>query len=95
MKISFIENRYKTIFWAAIAKEMRALGCKTSWLIQNPAFSPTTEPQNTAYKIPFPSRTDLTSKDKNGELEKVIKADRYINYFGGSAEHYSHYKKYI
>lgn len=95
MKISFIENRYKTIFWAALAKELRALNCATSWLVQNPAFSPTSEPQNTVYKIPFPSRADLTKDNKTNELKKVIKADRYINYFGGSEKHYAHYKKSI
>lgn len=95
MKFCFVENRYKTIFWSALAKELRSMGCKTSWLIQNPVFAPIDEPLSTLFTVEFPCRTDLIDAYDIGLLEKTFRADRNINYFGGSAKHYGYYKKMI
>ncbi|WP_131189458.1 hypothetical protein [Stutzerimonas kirkiae] len=95
MKFAFIENRYKTIFWAELAKELRRLNCAVTWLVQNPVFSPVGEPMDTVFNMPFPSRSDLVMTSDAGSLGKARKADRYINYFGGSDRHYGYYKSLI
>ncbi|THF63117.1 glycosyltransferase family 1 protein [Pseudothauera nasutitermitis] len=90
MKFAFIENRYKTIFWAAIAKELRSFGHRITWLVQNPVFSPDDE---SVFLAPFPRCTDLhTDLDSRSHgLHWARAGDRFINYFGGNDRHYYHY----
>ena len=95
IKFAFIENRYKTIFWTALAKELRSLNCTVAWLVQNPVFYPIGEPAGVVFTMPFPRRSDLTATFDAAILEKARKADRYINYFGGSDRHYGYYKPLI
>lgn len=95
MKFAFIENRYKTVFWVGLAKELRSQDCVVTWLVQNPVFFPTEEPAGTVYCIPFPSRSDFAMDLETESLEKARRADRYINYFGGSDRHYGYYKSAI
>lgn len=92
MKIAFIENRYKTIFWDALAAEFRESGHGVVWLVQNPIFSPVGK---NAFLMPFPSGADLAIAYDAEFLEKARRADRYINYFGGSDRHYGFYKTVI
>lgn len=93
MKIAFIENRYKTLFWDAIVKELRSMGHSTAWLVQNPIFSPS---DGLVYVIPFPKRKefDLVTVQIN-RFEQIISGDRFINYFGGNSRHYRYYQSAI
>lgn len=89
MKIAFVENRYKTIFWSALAAEFCKSGHDIVWLVQNPVFLPVDEK---AFLMPFPCRADLAAASDAESLEKARRADRYINYFSGSDRHYGYYK---
>lgn len=90
MKFAFIENRYKTIFWSAIAQELTSLGHSTTWLVQNPIFAPSTE---SVRIIPFPLPEELAEIDYHmpRSLSWARAGDRFINYFGGDDRHYQHY----
>jgi hypothetical protein len=92
MKIVMLENRYKTFFWDALAEYFIKQGHYVAWVVQNPSFMPK---NGTANLIPFPSRRDMKSLSSNHGLEKVIKSDRYINYFGGGTTHYEYYNAEI
>jgi len=90
MKFAFIENRYKTIFWAGIAGRLSVKGHRSIWLAQNPVFAPQGD---NVYLIPFPQRKEHFSADEEmlEPLSKVKLADRFVNYFGGNDRHYHHY----
>lgn len=90
MKFGFVENRYKTIFWNAIAEYFISEGHSICWLVQNPVFLPTV---GDAFVIPFPGKKQL-SESRGLSLENfghVKLGDRYINYFGGNDRHYQYY----
>ncbi|MAU58235.1 MAG: hypothetical protein CMC33_01070 [Flavobacteriaceae bacterium] len=94
MKILFIENMYKTYTWEKIAEGLIIDGHEISFLVQNKIFTP----KNFDYQmIQYPSKNDLKKSSKN--LQKIIRADRNINYFGGNNDHYDYYyaqiEKYI
>ncbi|MCM8564553.1 capsular polysaccharide export protein, LipB/KpsS family [Thauera linaloolentis] len=94
MKLAFIENRYKTIFWAAIAQELKSFGHQITWLVQNPIFLPDDE---SVFLAPFPRGTDLHTEldSRSHELHWARAGDRFINYFGGNDHHYNHYRLHI
>ena len=95
MKFAFVENRYKTIFWACLAAELRGHGHEVVWLVQNPIFSPSGEAAENIFTIPFPGRSDRVDLAAANGLERVRKADRYVNYFGGDDRHYGYYQAAI
>lgn len=92
MKILFIENRYRTLFWRAIGNELEKSGHEIKYLVQNHFFGKNT---NQDYIIPYPgscSKSD-TSDKRNLEL---IKSDRNINYFQHkNTGHYDYYRNEI
>ena len=94
MKFAFVENRYKTIFWSAIAQELKLRGHDTTWLVQNPVFA---SADDSVYEVPFPLPADLAvSADNISEaLHWVSSGDRSINYFGGNVRHYRYYEHAI
>ncbi len=94
MKFAFVENRYKTIFWSAIAETLKLSGHTTTWLVQNPVFAPADE---SVCVVPFPRRTALAEVTEyiSDNLNWVKSGDRFINYFGGNDRHYSHYERAI
>lgn len=94
MKFAFVENRYKTIFWTAISRELKALGHQSTWLVQNPVFTPD---EDSVHLIPFPKKKDLAVPPGNipNELLWARDGDRFINYFGGNHRHYSYYQREI
>ena len=94
MKFAFVENRYKTIFWSALAQVLKSRGHDTTWLVQNPVFAPTDE---SVYKVPFPLPTELSVSrgDIPEALRWVKSGDRFINYFGGNDRHYRYYEQAI
>lgn len=92
MKLAFVENRYKTLFWEALADELALLGCSVIWIVQNPVFTPQRE---NVYVIPFPRRRDLSVDKAVSGLDHIRRADRNINYFSGNDHHYAHYHRLI
>ena len=91
MKLAFVENRYKTLFWEALAHELKLLGCSIVWLVQNPVFAPKAE---NVYVMPFPRRRDLSTESAR-RFQRVRCADRNVNYFAGNDRHYGYYCKLI
>lgn len=80
MRILFLENRYSTYLWDAIAHELENNGHEIYWIVQNREFTPKTG------KI---FQLDITDNGAGGEervydaeIDKVIRADRGLNYFG-------------
>lgn len=90
MKILFIENRNKTIFFDAVAKHLAKEGHEIYWIIQNHLFLPATGSKNA---IPYPRTTDLLSVDKinNEELISIIASDRQLNHFSFKSENHFYY----
>ncbi|WP_144091135.1 hypothetical protein [Pseudomonas kilonensis] len=88
MKIVMLENRYKTFFWDALAEYFIEQGHVVAWVVQNPSFMPK---NGVANVIAFPSFKDVRGLSNSYDFEKIVKSDRYINYFGGDASHYEYY----
>jgi hypothetical protein len=91
MRILFVENRYKTYFWEAIAKELINLGHEISWIVQNHSFVPKC---GTVYKVAYPDKKDLIinhAPELNSVFDFIKSTDRLINYFGKSDDHYAYY----
>lgn len=81
----FIENRYKTFFFDAIAKEL-AHEHKIFWIVQNHDFLPQT---GEVFKIPYPKK--ISNIDKEIDLSKIIVSDRQLNYFKKDSTDYFYY----
>lgn len=81
---------YKTYTWEEIAKYLLRDGHEIRFLIQNHIFAPK---KIDYHIIQYPSKNDLKKSSKN--LQKIEKADRNINYFGGNNNHYDYYYKQI
>lgn len=77
MKLLFIENRYKTFFFDAIAKELSKKGHTIHWIIQNHSFLP--KGFSNKHIIPYPKKPFEFSVDE--DIVKIIKGDRQINHF--------------
>lgn len=92
MKFAFIENRYKTIFWEALAQELRKCGHAVVWLVQNPVFTPSGDG---VFVTPFPQRRELSGHREATISDKIRCADRNINYFSGRDRHYRYYRDAI
>jgi len=75
MKLLFIENRYKTFFFDAIAKVL-AKEYEIFWIVQNHDFIPKT---GKVFKIPYP-KSEI-KPNTNIDLSEVIKSDRQVNFF--------------
>lgn len=90
MKLLFIENRYKTYFLDAIAKEL-ALEHEIFWIVQNHDFLPET---GTVFKMPYPKRNYNLNNDV--DLSEIIESDRQLNYFKkGNADYFFYYYEQI
>ena len=87
MKILFVENRYKTYFYEAIAKQLQKKGHEINWLIQNHDFAPNS--QSNKYLIPYPqNKVDYVA---DSEIEQIIQSDRQINHFEKKDNSYFYY----
>ncbi len=96
MKVMFIENREKTRFWERIAGELGRRGVSTTWLVQNPLFSPDLQvaSQGTVYKLPFPKSgrdASLTEEEVAASFPLLIR-DRGRLYFESGSAHYAKYE---
>lgn len=80
MNILFLENRYKTYTFEAIANLLKKDGHKISFLIQNKHYKPKSE--FNYFEIPFPKKDDLKKVYKiKKDVEDVIDSDRMQNFF--------------
>lgn len=90
MKIVFVENRGKTVFWSAVARELMRHGHDVSWLVQNPAYASAVE-AGTRFFLGFPKTTDLV----DAPIPPAVLTDRGRQYFGAGSQHYSFYANRI
>lgn len=93
MKILFIENRYRTLFWRVAARHLREDGHTVKFIIQNKSFSDKGDREN-EFIIQYPKEDANDTKDpRNLEL---IKSDRNLNYFNHRGTgHYDYYREKI
>ncbi|QFT34987.1 hypothetical protein GGC03_00855 [Vibrio sp. THAF191c] len=88
VKVLFVENRFKTVFWARCASEIKKLdnNVEIRWLAQNHYFSPTSD----CFNIPYPKKVDLEYCETPffSDLEK---RDRSVYIYGGRVDHYKYY----
>ena len=93
MNIVFVENRYKTDFWKAVAQEMRALDRHNIyWIVQNRLYSP--KSTGKVYFLGYPPAISDSDPPEGNEAEifdTVAATDRNVKYFGGSTSHYKYY----
>ena len=87
MKILFIENRYKTFWWELIAKELENRGHEVCFLIQNKRFKPNI---GNCYIMPYPKKFEFKNKVRF-DLDKVIKSNRGLNFFGIKNDYFIYY----
>lgn len=86
MRILFIENKYKTGLWSILAKQLSGQGHCIEYLVQNPLFR---GKYGKNHLIPFPKKKGkIWSLDG---LEKIINADRNLNYYGAKNKNYFGY----
>lgn len=91
MKIVFIENRYRTLFWDAVAGHLASQGHEIVFIVQNHRFHPA---NGKTIVLPYPRKKDLSAPCAADN--ELIVSDRNINYFGHrSTGHYSYYRRVI
>jgi hypothetical protein len=95
VRVCFVENRGKTVFWEAVADAMRLRGHEIAWIVQNHAFCPRSAKRigDQVVVIPYPRPQDMAAA--NPELAKWLAGDRGAEHFGNGTEHYGHYSDWI
>ncbi|MCH2109408.1 MAG: capsular biosynthesis protein [Polyangiaceae bacterium] len=90
MRILFIENRQQTALWEALIPRLAKLGIEAAWLVQNPAFSPSSSQRR--FLLPFPPKENQGASLFPDELEHFLRrVDRGYRFFEAGSEHYAHY----
>jgi len=89
MKILFLENRYATLIWIAIAQGLEKRGHEVHWMVQNPMFSPK---MGRVHVLPFPTNAEKRHDDSLAWLKDV---DRGVRWFGGDGTHWRPYNQRI
>lgn len=87
MKLLFIENRYATWVYAAVAKRLETMGHEIHWLVQNPAFTPRF---GQVHVMPFPPLSH-PAMHHGAEFDWLARTDRGVLHFGATGSHYPHY----
>ena len=98
MKILFVENREKTLFWAKVALRLKAQGHQILWLVQNHAFRPPRFPDAGVFVLPYPKVKARAVNDEEAwvrEFHPAVITDRGRAFFQAGASHYDHYKNEI
>ncbi|WP_425045262.1 hypothetical protein [Primorskyibacter sp. S87] len=90
MRVTFVENRGKTAFWAGVAERLAAAGHEIGWIIQNPAYAPPTG-DGTRFDLGFPKAADMVDMP----VPDAVSTDRGRQYFGAGARHYDFYARRI
>lgn len=88
MKLLFLENRYKTFFFDALANQLSKKGHEIHFIIQNKEFLPKGNFIN--HIIKYPSNINYTF-NTDPEVEGVIKSDRQLNHFKKEDSTYFYY----
>ncbi|MBQ4801414.1 hypothetical protein J8L88_01025 [Aquimarina sp. MMG015] len=95
MIILFIENRYKTYFFAEVANELSNRGHEIHWLVQNKIFKKENKTFHN-HVIPYSNKRKNETWEKNQEIENIISGDRQINFFKlKDKSHFYYYHSYI
>ena len=89
MKILFVENRYATLIWSAIAQGLENRGHEIHWIVQNPIFCPK---MGRVHVLPFPTDAEKKHDDSLAWLKDV---DRGVRWFGGDGTHWHPYNQHI
>ncbi len=90
-RITFVENKGKTVFWSAVADLLEQRGHVISWIVQNPLEGPP-EKDRTIVKLRFPSAADMSD---DAPIPEAVETDRGRTLFGAGHGHYSHYQAEI
>jgi hypothetical protein len=89
MRVMFIENRYATRIYEAVARQLQLDGHEIHWIIQNPVFKVSA---GQSHVLLFPAADIGSVLHSEEELFRRIAAtDRQVRYFGSKPTHYSHY----
>jgi hypothetical protein len=88
LRIIFVENRYKTVFWEKIARELEKKGHKIFWIVQNHHFIPTV---GEVHIIEYFKSGISVDRKTSESLNKIIQSDRNLNYFEASSDEYFYY----
>ncbi|MEC5162236.1 hypothetical protein ACFDR9_001743 [Janthinobacterium sp. CG_23.3] len=89
MKILFVENRYATWIFDAVAARLQAAGHEIHWLVQNPVFRPSS---GTVHLLRFPGRSEKTA---DASFAWLAELDRGVRWFGGDGSHWQCYSRQI
>ncbi|EBA13977.1 hypothetical protein [Roseobacter sp. CCS2] len=89
-RLTFVENRGKTAFWATVARALEKAGHQTGWIVQNPAYAPSGVAGD-VYNLGFPQSADLV----NTPVPEAVTTDRGRQYFGSGSLHYTYYENRI
>ncbi len=88
MKLLFVENRYATWVYEAVAKRLEAQGHVIHWLVQNPVFTPN---WGHTHVMPFPALLPQATCPSEG-FDWLARKDRGVLHFGATVSHYPHYE---
>lgn len=89
MKILFVENRYTTLIWTAIAQGLEKQGHEIHWIVQNPVFCPKV---GHVHVLPFPAKSEKRQDDSLAWLRDI---DRGVRWFGGDGSQWHAYNRRI
>lgn len=90
MNILFIENRYKTYTFEAVANLLKKEGHTIAFIVQNKDYTPKSDFKN--YIIPYPKQKNYKSGyDKIKYVEDIIVSDRMQNFFQKKGTDYFYY----
>lgn len=93
MRLLFIENRYATRLYEAVAPALLNAGHELHWLVQNPRFAP--QGLGSVHLLPLPSQRELRAAGDDPLYARLRQADRAVRHFGVGDRHYEHYVQRI
>lgn len=100
-RLLFVENRGKTQLWESVARALATRGHHVSWMVQNPAYHPTTQQnQPNCYQLPFPLVSEVanhsaTANTPDDGVYPELVAERGRRFFQAGSAHYNHYAQAI
>jgi hypothetical protein len=98
MRLLFIENREKTLFWEEVAFYLERNGHSICWLVQNHAFCPKRSLRAQVIRLPYPPTRKMAVTNEEswvGKNHPSLITDRGRTYFRAGIGHYDHYKSRI